>query len=366
MTRRDFMYAGGSALLGTMAGCRTKAAAERVDYNRMMWGMLIHVGRNFTRTVNDRLTTDMDTFRRVTEQMAADGLNMVLIDVLEALRYPSHPELGVKGALEPEQFVAEVERLRRLGLEPLPKLNFSTAHHLWLGPYARKVSTPEYYEVCADVIRDTAEVFGTPRYFHIGMDEENYKIITAMKHQLVVIRQGDLWWHDLNFLAGEVKRCGCRPWIWCDRYWYHHDEFVARASKGIVMSNYFYDRHTDIATMRKLMEERGDMIGYSGRVSYDNLEKDGFDQIPTCSNWLSPAYQKNHPGARNLENTEWTVCHCKRVIAPERLKGFLTAPWGPCTPDRLDYWKEASSLLGQARKKHFVNRATARTLTLAK
>ena len=34
------------------------------------------------------------------------------------------------------------------------------------------VSTPEYYKVCADVIRDTAEVFGTPRYFHLGFDEE--------------------------------------------------------------------------------------------------------------------------------------------------------------------------------------------------
>ena len=71
----------------------------------------------------------------------------------------------------------EVVRLREMGLEPIPKLNFSTCHDAWLGPYARMVSTPQYYQVVKDLIAETIEMFGNPRLFHLGMDEE------ALVHQ---------------------------------------------------------------------------------------------------------------------------------------------------------------------------------------
>ncbi len=319
------------------------------EKNDLLWGLLIHVGRNIDNKARDHRITDLDTFHRITERMAADGLNMVLIDVLEALRYPSHPEVGVKGALEPEAFAEELARLRKLGLTPLPKLNFSTAHHMWLGEYSRMVSTPEYYRVCADLIRDVAILFDHPAYFHLGMDEESRRFV--LHYEYAVMRQGDLWWHDLNYLVKEVESHGCRACMWCDRYWYHHDEFVRRASKKVVMSNYFYGNMFDVERYKKIFDK--DPIGYCGITSYANLEKDGFDQLPTCSNYLSPGYRKNHPGVHNVENTPWTVEHCKKTIAPERLKGFLSAPWADCVPDQLEYHFEASKLLGDAKKEFY-------------
>ena len=317
--------------------------------NDLLWGLLIHVGRNIDNKARDHRITDLDTFHRITERMAADGLNMVLIDVLEALRYPSHPEVGVKGALEPDKFAEELARLRKLGLTPLPKLNFSTAHHMWLGEYSRMVSTPEYYRVCADLIRDVAILFDHPAYFHLGMDEESRRFV--LHYEYAVMRQGDLWWHDLNYLVKEVESHGCRACMWCDRYWYHHDEFVKRASKKVVMSNYFYGNMFDVEAYRRIYDK--DPIGYCGITSYANLEKDGFDQLPTCSNYLSPGYRKNHPGVHNVENTPWTVEHCKKTIAPERLKGFLSAPWADCVPEQLEYHFEASKLLGDAKKEFY-------------
>ena len=317
--------------------------------NDLLWGLLIHVGRNIDNKARDHRITDLDTFHRITERMAADGLNMVLIDVLEALRYPSHPEVGVKGALEPDKFAEELARLRKLGLTPLPKLNFSTAHHMWLGEYSRMVSTPEYYRVCADLIRDVAILFDHPAYFHLGMDEESRRFV--LHYEYAVMRQGDLWWHDLNYLVKEVESHGCRACMWCDRYWYHHDEFVKRASKKVVMSNYFYGNMFDVERYKKIFDK--DPIGYCGITSYANLEKDGFDQLPTCSNYLSPGYRKNHPGVHNVENTPWTVEHCKKTIAPERLKGFLSAPWADCVPEQLEYHFEASKLLGDAKKEFY-------------
>ena len=97
---------------------------------------------------------------------------MLLLDLAEQIVYPSHPELAVKGSWAPERVCKELDRLRGLGLEPIPKLNFSTCHHFWLKEYSRMVSTPEYYKVCADVIRDVCEIFESPRLFHLGWDEE--------------------------------------------------------------------------------------------------------------------------------------------------------------------------------------------------
>ena len=95
------------------------------------------------------------------------------VGVGEFLKYPSHPELAVKGSWSAEHLAAEVQRLNGMGFEVVPKLNFSCCHRTWLGEYARMISTPEYYKVCADVIRDTLEVFKGTRFLHIGMDEEH-------------------------------------------------------------------------------------------------------------------------------------------------------------------------------------------------
>ncbi|MCQ2411194.1 MAG: CTP synthase, partial [Elusimicrobiaceae bacterium] len=44
--------------------------------------------------------------------------NLLLIDIGEAYRYPSHPGLAVPGAWSPEKMRTELKRLRELGIEP--------------------------------------------------------------------------------------------------------------------------------------------------------------------------------------------------------------------------------------------------------
>src|SRR5688500_5984727 len=69
-------------------------------------------------------------------------LNMVVIDLGDGVKYSSHPEIAVEGAWSAARLKEEIKKLRGMGLEPIPKLNFSTCHDQWLGPYARMVSTP--------------------------------------------------------------------------------------------------------------------------------------------------------------------------------------------------------------------------------
>ena len=62
---------------------------------------------------------------RVTNYMAVRKLNMVVIDIGEGLVYPSHPKLAIKGSWTPDRLRDEVLRLRGMGIEAIPKLNFS-------------------------------------------------------------------------------------------------------------------------------------------------------------------------------------------------------------------------------------------------
>ena len=69
--------------------------------------------------------------------MQKHGMNMVVIDVGDGIEFASHPEISVKNAWSHDKLKSELSKMRDMGLEPIPKLNFSTCHDTWLGPYSR-------------------------------------------------------------------------------------------------------------------------------------------------------------------------------------------------------------------------------------
>lgn len=253
-------------------------------------------------------------------EMAGVGVNMVILDLGDGVQYRSHPEIAVEGAWTTERLRQELEKMRRMGLEPIPKLNFSTCHDQWLGDYARRVSTPEYYAVCRDLIAEVIDLFETPRFFHLGMDEEEQK--HQRRFEYVVLRQYDLWWRDFLFFVHQVESKGVRPWIWSDYVWEHPEPFFAKMPKSVLQSNWYYGAKFD-DTVREVR-------------AYRDLEAHGFDQVPTLSNWTTP------------KNIEGTVRYTQKNIAPERLKGFLLAPWRPTLEECRNRHRDAIAHLGRA------------------
>lgn len=69
--------------------------------------------------VSDTLRFDDSLWRDVTERMAKAGMNMVVIDVGDAIEYASHPEVSVKNAWSSTRLGEELARLRSLGPEPI-------------------------------------------------------------------------------------------------------------------------------------------------------------------------------------------------------------------------------------------------------
>ena len=271
----------------------------------------------------DHLRFDEDVWRHVTGRMAEVGMNMIVIDVGEGIQLKSHPELAVKGSWTIDRFRAELDRLRKMGLEPIPKLNFSSAHDIWLKDYSRMLSTPEYYRVCEDVIAEVGEIFDRPRFFHLGYDEENWKCQRFCAY--AVVRQGDQWWTDFLKISGFAEKHGMRPWIWSDYAWDHEEEFMRRMPRSVLQSNWYYGTH---------FESSKNAHRVIRCKTFGRLSDAGFDEIPCGSNYESD------------DNFGALVAYCGKTVAPERLKGFLMAPWFVTVPSKEKKLLDAVNQVG--------------------
>ena len=285
--------------------------------------------RRWARGYRPFLTFDNDTWDAILQSMVDAGLNMVIMDLGDAIKYESHPEIAVENAWSVKRLKSELAKMRRMGLEPIPKLNFATTHQAWLGEYSRMVSTQQYYMVCRNLINEIIDIFDKPRFFHLGMDEENAPL--QKQHNFVIVRQNDLWWHDFYILTEEVEKNNVRPWIWSDYAWDFPDEFFKKMPKTVLQSNWYYGDSFDLEKISDVSRKRINL--------YSDLEKHGYDQVPTGS---------NHG---NTVNFGGTVDYCKEIIAPSKLYGFMTAPWRPTLAPCLETHKEAISQVGEAIKK---------------
>ena len=330
MTRRDFITS--SALMAGATALAPTAFAAKPEEIR---AVLLHLGMNMwgdwrapdekkvegVRYTADEVRFDEGVWKRTVEHARTRGLNMVVMDLGEFAEYPSHPELAVKGSWSAERLAEEVKRLKAMGLEPIPKLNFSTSHDSWLKEYHRMISTRAYYGVCADLIKDVCEIFGHPRFFHIGFDEE--KAENQRKAQFAVVRQGELWWHDLLWFCRGLEKLGARPWMFSDYGW-RHPEFVARCPKSILQSNWYYNEDMqgyDVSAMTDWFKPKLRL--------FDDLDRAGFEQVPCPSNWVSQK-QKDSGKADNSDCAGEVVRYCRAHVSPDRLKGFMMASWTDC------------------------------------
>ena len=289
-----------------------------MNNKEFIWSYLLQLGSNMwneegnTRMREGRSNQDAYPVLRFDRKLwdsyvldlKAAGVNTLIIDLGEAMYFESHPELAVAGSWSHDQMRAEVEKLKALGFEVVPKLNFSACHDAWLKDYSRMLSTPIYYQVCSDVIKEVCDVF-KPKYFHIGMDEE------TAGHQAyfdyVVVRQFDLWWKDFYYLVSCVEREGARAWIWSDYIWNHTDEFIKKMPKSVVQTNWYYS-----STFAK---DECDEKRWHRIECFDILSENGYDQVPAGSVFSC------------RENLELLTQYCNEHIAPANFMGMMQTSW---------------------------------------
>jgi hypothetical protein len=328
ITRREFT----STLLSAAAVTSFGGTAKKAD--NLIWADLLHFGTNMwgddgltpgvhsyggkkPSPIRNTLNFNETVWRNITNELAKAGGNMVVVDVGDAMRCPSCPEIALEDAWSPERLNAEVRRLKGLGLEPIPKLNFATTHDQWLKKYNRMIGTKAYYKCVSGVIRDVAEVFEKPRFFHLGMDEEDYDQSWGFKG-LGIFRRGTAWWNDLAFYTKCCEKAGSRAWIFSDYFCSWPDDFIKNCPRSIVQSPWYYK--TGFGKKPDSPKKGADRFWRKKLEASAKLADAGFDVIPCGSNFFD---ESSFGGF---------VDYCEQNVDRSRILGYMMAPWAFTLP----------------------------------
>ena len=281
-SRRDFIKQA-SALV--VAGCMapdlvvsaTKSAAER------------KVGD--IRAVALNLSSDV--VRQIPE-----GANMVVLYLDNHILWNCHPEVSSESALSPESLRSMLKALRDKGIEPIPAVNFSAAHDMWMGKYSRMLSSGPYYRFCKDIIAESIDMFDRPRFIHFGMQEEGWE--KQQCRDRIVYRQDMLWWSDLYLYISEAMSRCVRPWVWADTMWKDPDKFLTMMPKNVIQSNWSRTGSFSDASDASVQ-------------AFAVLDSEGFDQVPAIV-----------PESTGNPFHGCTVDYCCSKFRGEHLLGFIS------------------------------------------
>ncbi len=269
--------------------------------------MLIHLGYNQWRHTpskelvygfSDRLRFDKPVFDEAILLMARLKMNLVILDIGDALKYRSHPEIAVRGALTPTQLRRLLKECRDLGVEPIPKLNFATTHDAWLKEYGKIVGTEDYYEICEDLITELIDLFDGPRFFHIGMDEETIHHSRGLLHEHIVLRTGKAWLDAVKRLDRIVREAGARTWMWGDPLWPDREGPRPQIPRWILLSDWNYSKRKTFPTCLE-------------------IQKLGYENIPAGANWTED------------ENIALLTQFTAKKLNPKKNPGMMMTTWNP-------------------------------------
>ena len=322
--------------------------------NKKIWAVLMHLSYNAWLPKKQYNIFDDQYWDEFLMKCKETSTNMIVLDVGDGVEYKSHPEICVKDAWSRERVHSELEKCRNLGIELIPKLNFSTSHCYWMGEYRKMTSSKPYYDFCRDIINEIYEIFEAPRFIHIGMDEE--EIINTRVSDYVVFRQGDLLIHDIKFLVDEVNKTGATPWIWHDPVTEYMDKFTdVIGPDEVIISPWWYWGYT----RDKLFPILTDYEGlYANRgIKYEH-------DVPCRVNFLKNILPLMEKGYRYIPtpstfykvdgNTEETVEFFKNGSpSDDQILGFMTAPWKKTLPKNKADLNESLELLKEAREKYY-------------
>ena len=116
---------------------------------------------------------------------------------------------------------------------------------------------------------------------------------------------------------------------------------LRKMNLAVIQNNWYYDEGMegfDLSTMKPDSRSRKVL------ELFIKLDKAGFDQIPCASNWLSK--RRREANAINDKCMGELVKFCRKNLNPERVKGYLMAPWAK-DYDNPDYYKTIAAAIDQ-------------------
>lgn len=234
---------------------------------------------------------DINVGLEIIDTMSEAGLNLLVIDCEDGVRYKSHPELARKYTVSMSYLEKLVNRAVEKGIEVVPKLNFSKStyhrHNEWFRPHNKLCDNNQYWRTAFEIIDELIQICCPRRYFHIGMDEDNDRTHSQYIKAIKTLRNG-------------LKERGLRAVIWND------------SAHG---ANPAVDVEKPLAAEKKIPKDIVEVVWDYSNVHPQiirRLVKEGFEV------WGAPG--------RDVEQ----VMKWKQAILKYGGKGLLMTRWIPC------------------------------------
>lgn len=330
--------------------------------NEKIWALYLTISQSQVNVKERFIEFDHDFWDYTLVEAKKAGINTIILEVADNVRYESHPEIAHDKSWDAAQIKKMVKQCRDLGIELVPLANFSTGHSHWMGEYRRMTSSKIYYEFCSDIIKDLYEMFDHPKYMHIGFDEE----VTFLEAQdgYYVYRRGELLMHDFQFILDEVKKTGAQPWAWHDPLWeYAEDYFKYMDPKeDVVLCPWFYfafkkEHYTPIPQYdadgsenewyKEGYRYQEDVPFFKNATDYFygnrvlEIMKHGFKYLPTSSIYLTDY------------NTDELMEFFKEGAPDDQIVGHIVAPWVKTIWESKEKIDRSLRLFAEAKKKHY-------------
>ena len=279
------------------------------------------------RCASDKVRCNKKYFRELVDKANKSGVTTIVIDLAEGVKYDTHPELAAEGAWTPAELAEEIAYIKKLGMDAVPSMDFSAAHDEWLGEYSRMISTPAYYRAVAELIKEVCTIFGSPKLFYIGMGDENS---SAQSHYgLSIVRYGDLWWHDFNYIVAQVEANGAIAWCNADRIITDAD-YLARMSKEVIQGSYYRFMNDDAEELKAKMEkEPRYKERYDALSAFGKLDAAGFRQLAIGTNYYYD------------DQLRHVVTATKKYASDENILGYMMTTFSPTLPSLDVLFNEA-------------------------
>jgi len=246
---------------GTFSGCVIEDAPV-VEFR----AYLMHLTHYDARWVAKRWSSqpfDMNVARQLVPLLADCRINNIIVDIGDAVRYRSHPELTRKSSAPMSDFAELVKLAKSFDIDVIPKLNFAQSrdtdfHNHWFRPYDALDDTDDYFRIAFDLIDELIDIV-KPRYFHIGMDEDHD-------------RPADKYVRCVKLLNRGLKARGLRTiqWIDLDKAWARGPwrrsalksrEALDKLPKDVILTHWVYDQFKPLRWVKRHVDDGRTVLG---------------------------------------------------------------------------------------------------------
>lgn len=122
------------------------------------------------------------------------GYNAVFIDLADGFEYSGHKELSATGAWTRDQLAKAIDVARKVGIEPIPYMDFTAPRNAWLGEKNLPNASDKSLELCKELVADIVKAYDRSRFFRIETNGLSKNIVDELNSAIYSRGYGSCPW----------------------------------------------------------------------------------------------------------------------------------------------------------------------------